>query len=576
MDGNNFDFQNFGNSNGFDFGSANVLPPIEGGTQDLGFDTGFNQGDNTVLQQTAGVDDNFGMNQFDGQTQNTTQFMNFGQTQITQDNIFDNNALLGQNQTNILNDFQGDNQFVQATDTNNIYSGTQITDNNVYLNSTSSEPNLLNNQIGTFGQAEFAENFDQKGNMGWGTSDINQIGTYNSPQQNQVNFQTLNLDTNNQNEAQIGYGTYLTNQAEGDGQIGYGTTALFSNTDGNIQSVPFEQNVIQQTGQTEIQPQIIQNTVPIQQPQIFTQNLQPQTVAQTNLVPNYQQMQTTIPKQIPQPIQQIVPQQLPQVVPQPIQQVVPQQIQQIAPKQIQQVVPQQIPQVVPQPIQQVVPQQLQQTVPQPIQQIVPQPLQQTVQQPIQQVVPQQLQQTVQQPIQQVVPQQLQQTIPQPIQQVVPQQLQQTVQQPIQQIIPQQLQQTIHQPIQPNRNFLQDTAKLQMTLRNGPKIMDEDFQRGRPIYGDAGKNRGYVPSNIQNYAPKFRQGFEQNLLPFGTNSKINNKITYVPVDNLRPNMDKLTKAASYDNIRTGITPLLNKSGLGNIDYNNNVNRLKEYM
>ena len=118
---------------------------------------------------------------------------------------------------------------------------------------------------------------------------------------------------------------------------------------------------------------------------------------------------------------------------------------------------------------------------------------------------------------------------------------------------------------------------------GPKIIDEDFRRGRPIYNDT-RAIGVKLNNNLPIRPSYNVGIINNPRAhnygysntgFGVN-KVGNA--------LRPNnitlgtgLDRLGRGGSYDVYGRGINPILNKAGLGQV--NNNIqttSNLKDFL
>ena len=150
--------------------------------------------------------------------------------------------------------------------------------------------------------------------------------------------------------------------------------------------------------------------------------------------------------------------------------------------------------------------------------------------------------------------------------------------------------------QPEPRIIQLPNKLNSNPLGFPpvkKIIDEDFIRGRPIYSDIIRpsNRlryvegqqnliTYRPRNVANHeniglsrlTPSFsydRVGLNSNLV----NNNINSRV--IPINNNVNNiqLDKMTKATSYDVGNQAINPLLNNVGL---NQNNNLANLKNFL
>ena len=107
----------------------------------------------------------------------------------------------------------------------------------------------------------------------------------------------------------------------------------------------------------------------------------------------------------------------------------------------------------------------------------------------------------------------------------------------------------------------------LQTRFGKGIMDEDFRRGRPIYtNDAGGYGKILLSRKNNnlpVRPSYNVGVYNtpkllNYQNVGVN-KINNNVNV----NAGAGLDRLGRGGSYDVYGRGITPLLNKAGLGQV-------------
>ena len=122
-----------------EFGATNVLPTIQGTTEVLpaiggDYGTGFIQGENTVLQDTAGLGGTTTTTgYFDGTTTDTNTF--FGTTQEYPATTTDNNVFYGGEQvlqtTAQPTTFYGDTQ-VTTTDNNAFFTGVTTIDNTAF------------------------------------------------------------------------------------------------------------------------------------------------------------------------------------------------------------------------------------------------------------------------------------------------------------------------------------------------------------------------------------------------------------------------------------------------------------
>ena len=103
----------------------------------------------------------------------------------------------------------------------------------------------------------------------------------------------------------------------------------------------------------------------------------------------------------------------------------------------------------------------------------------------------------------------------------------------------------------------------LQTRYGQKILDEDFRRGRPLYNYVIGQKLLIPNNIA-------------IRPSNNIGLTNNHLVYDYPNNLalkRNNLDRLGRGGSYDVYGRGITPLLNKVGLGTVETQP---RLKDFL
>ena len=121
------DFQGFGKIPGAVEGNAQVLPPIQGNMQILPTITanGYEQGANSVLQETAGLSGPIDANGFYGATTNTKDI--FGDTLKTQTET---------TEFHTTTPMFGENQFIQNVDTNTFFGTTGVS-------STSNDSNII-------------------------------------------------------------------------------------------------------------------------------------------------------------------------------------------------------------------------------------------------------------------------------------------------------------------------------------------------------------------------------------------------------------------------------------------------
>ncbi len=141
-----------------------------------------------------------------------------------------------------------------------------------------------------------------------------------------------------------------------------------------------------------------------------------------------------------------------------------------------------------------------------------------------------------------------------------------------------------------------TAQAQGQLRKsnqqklpGGKVIDEDFRRGRPVYNDKYSNiskyemprilpRPVYNARINNQSKASKIVGVNQVNPLGAN-KINNIGLGV-----NPGLSKLERGVTYDPSVRGITPFLNKAGLGQINNNiqpagqnqKNLGNIKDYL
>ncbi len=103
----------------------------------------------------------------------------------------------------------------------------------------------------------------------------------------------------------------------------------------------------------------------------------------------------------------------------------------------------------------------------------------------------------------------------------------------------------------------------LQTRYGQKIFDEDFRRGRPLYNYVIGQKLLLPNDIA-------------IRPSNNIGLTNNHLVYDYPNNLalkRNNLDRLGRGGSYDVYGRGITPLLNKVGLGKVETQP---RLKDFL
>ena len=174
-DQNTFNFENYTQGQPIDFGNEQVLPPIQGDTQFLNQNEAqidpntFFQGDNNVLQETAGMG---------GETVNEEIF---NQNNTYQDNTMDTNAIFGETLktgTEVPEFGQGFQATTTNTTTNVIEGNTFFEDTNqAQIQEANIDPNaFLSNQ-----------NFEN----------IDTNAFYNQAQTNEKTAETFsNIDTN--------------------------------------------------------------------------------------------------------------------------------------------------------------------------------------------------------------------------------------------------------------------------------------------------------------------------------------------------------------------------------------------
>ena len=106
----------------------------------------------------------------------------------------------------------------------------------------------------------------------------------------------------------------------------------------------------------------------------------------------------------------------------------------------------------------------------------------------------------------------------------------------------------------------------LQTRYGQKIFDEDFRRGRPLYNYVIGQKLLTPNDIA-IRPSNNIGLTNNHLVYDYPNSINNLALK------RNNLDRLGRGGSYDVYGRGITPLLNKVGLGKVETQP---RLKDFL
>ena len=156
-------------------------------------------------------------------------------------------------------------------------------------------------------------------------------------------------------------------------------------------------------------------------------------------------------------------------------------------------------------------------------------------------------------------------------------------QPEPQPIPQPIPQPVPQPVTQTTQIVQNTVPVQpqtiqsnlpiLQTRFGKGIMDEDFRRGRPIYNnDVGYGKILIPKKNPNLParPIYNVGVYNTpkLLNYQNTgiSRLNNNANA----NVGPGLDRLGRGGSYDVYGRGITPLLDKTGLGQVQTTSKIN------
>ena len=153
-DSNTFNFENYNQGQAIEYGNEQVLPPIQGDTQFLNQNEAqmdpntFIQGDNNVLQETAGMG---------GETINADLY---NQTNTYQDNTMDTNAIFGETLktgTEVPElygqGFQGitTNTTTNVIEGNNFFEGTnQVQEANIDPNAFLSNANFENVDTNAF------------------------------------------------------------------------------------------------------------------------------------------------------------------------------------------------------------------------------------------------------------------------------------------------------------------------------------------------------------------------------------------------------------------------------------------
>ena len=188
-DANTFNFENYDQGQAVEFGNEQVLPPIQGDTQFLNQNeaqidpNAFFQGDNNVLQETAGMG---------GETVNEEIF---NQNNTYQDNTMDTNAIFGETLktgTEVPElygqGFQGTttNTTTNVIEGNNFFEGTnQVQEANIDPNAFLSNANFENVDTNAFfnnaqPNEQTAETF----------TNIDTNAFFNQPQEKQTKIET--------------------------------------------------------------------------------------------------------------------------------------------------------------------------------------------------------------------------------------------------------------------------------------------------------------------------------------------------------------------------------------------------
>ena len=199
-DANTFNFENYEQGQAVEFGNEQVLPPIQGETQFLNQNeaqidpTAFFQGDNNVLQETAGIG---------GETVNEEIY---NQNNTYQDNTMDTNAIFGET-LKTATEVPEFGQGFQATTTNtttNVIEGNFFEDNQAQIQEGNIDPNaFLANQnfenIDTnafFNQAQTNEKTTEA------FSNIDTNAFFNQPQEKKTKIETTTETKTFFNQAQ--------------------------------------------------------------------------------------------------------------------------------------------------------------------------------------------------------------------------------------------------------------------------------------------------------------------------------------------------------------------------------------
>ena len=188
-DSNTFNFENYNQGQAIEYGNEQVLPPIQGDTQFLNQNEAqmdpntFIQGDNNVLQETAGMG---------GETINADLY---NQTNTYQDNTMDTNAIFGETLktgTEVPElygqGFQGTttNTTTNVIEGNNFFEGTnQVQEANIDPNAFLSNANFENVDTNAFfnnaqPNEQTAETF----------TNIDTNAFFNQPQEKQTKIET--------------------------------------------------------------------------------------------------------------------------------------------------------------------------------------------------------------------------------------------------------------------------------------------------------------------------------------------------------------------------------------------------
>ena len=185
-DSNTFNFENYNQGQAIEYGNEQVLPPIQGDTQFLNQNEAqmdpntFIQGDNNVLQETAGIG---------GETINADLY---NQTNTYQDNTMDTNAIFGETLKTGTEVPELYGQGFQGTTTTNVIEGNNFFEGTNQVQEANIDPNafLSNANFENVDTNAFFNNAQPNEQTAETFTNIDTNTFFNQPQEKQTKIET--------------------------------------------------------------------------------------------------------------------------------------------------------------------------------------------------------------------------------------------------------------------------------------------------------------------------------------------------------------------------------------------------